>query len=82
MIHQSFPSISSFVIRFVQAEPQNPSSAPAFRGSIHHIQSDQELSFTRWADALAFMEQFVPAELLDLAAQPIDPTDKSQIRSE
>ncbi len=75
MIHQSFPSISSFVIRFVQEEPRDPSAVPAFRGSIHHIQSDQELSFTRWVDALAFMEQFVPAELLGLAAQPVDRTD-------
>jgi hypothetical protein len=66
MDKRSSPQISSFVLRFVQDEPAKPADMLAFRGSIRHIQSDQELAFTRWIDALNFMEQFVPGEVFHL----------------
>lgn len=59
------PNISSFIIRFVHAEPASGTSveAPApFRGSIRHIQSDREIIFLRWEDAVEFIRQFVPLE--------------------
>jgi len=64
------PQISSFVLRFVRDEHFSLSGAPTFRGSIRHIQSDQELAFTRWMDALNFMSQFVPGEVFHLTDMP------------
>lgn len=59
------PLISSFVIRFVTNEvqetiedtPQHP-----FRGSIRHIQSDEEINFHVWQDAVEFIRRYVPLE--------------------
>ncbi|HBY08511.1 MAG TPA: hypothetical protein DEH22_12260 [Chloroflexi bacterium] len=63
MDHHSSPQISSFVLRFVQDEPINLTDQPLVRGSIRHIQTDQERAFTQWADAVDFMRQFIPAEI-------------------
>ncbi|MGD8406381.1 MAG: hypothetical protein PVJ21_22180 [Anaerolineales bacterium] len=55
------PNISSFVIRFVidsEAE-QNPAT---YRGAIRHIQTDEELTFSRWEDVENFIRRFVPLE--------------------
>lgn len=68
MDRQAPPSITSFVIRFVYAESPtsgdlaDKSKAP-YRGAIRHIQSDQEISFVEWHEALTFMSQFMPLEL-------------------
>lgn len=56
------PSITSFVIRFVHAGPDLGTSAPAYRGTIRHIQTDQEVAFTRWNDVVAFVKRFVSIE--------------------
>ena len=68
----STPRISSFILRFVEEESGELPARPVLRGSIRHIQSDQELAFTRWSDALAFMERFVPVEGLDSGGQSAD----------
>jgi hypothetical protein len=61
------PHIDSFVIRFVfleaETERSSPSLAPAYRGSITHVQSDQELVFNSWQDAVEFIQRFVPVSL-------------------
>jgi hypothetical protein len=55
------PNITSFVIRFVHAEPGSADAAVLpCRGSVTHVQTNQEFSFTQWADAVAFMQRFVP----------------------
>lgn len=36
------------------------SSAASYRGSIRHIQTEEELNFNAWADAVAFITRFVP----------------------
>jgi hypothetical protein len=69
MDNQPIPNITSFVIRFVHLEPNSSEGAaelqtPACRGSITHVQSNQEFSFTQWADAVAFMQRFVPIHVL------------------
>ena len=66
MDHQSSPQISSFVLRFVQDEPDHLTDQPVVRGSIRHVQTDQERAFTHWADAVDFMRQFVPSETFDV----------------
>jgi hypothetical protein len=57
------PNISSFVIRFVidRSDDAHPDSA-TYRGSIRHIQSDEEMNFSAWNEAVAFIHRFVPLE--------------------
>ena len=59
------PLITSFVIRFVQNEVQEAveeSGQSLFRGSIRHIQSDEEINFHVWEDAVEFIRRYVPLE--------------------
>ena len=57
------PSIKSFVIRFVVDETlSGKESQPFYRGAIRHIQSDEELNFNTWEDAVAFIQRYVPLE--------------------
>ena len=70
MDDQLSPRISSFVLRFVQDEPDKPMAQPAYRGSIQHVQTNQELSFTHWEDAILFMAQFIPLEVFKHTEQP------------
>jgi hypothetical protein len=73
------PQIASFVIRFVWDQPdiltsdvvasqssdqmQTDFAAPAYRGAIRNIQTDEEMAFTRWQDAMEFINRFVPLVL-------------------
>ena len=54
------PNITSFIIRFIHPDPAVQPGAREFRGAIRHIQTDEEISFTRWEDALEFMKRYVP----------------------
>ncbi len=56
--------VVSFVLRFVYDKPSGESSDPAtdWHGLIRHVQSSEERRFTRWADAVAFIEQYVRVE--------------------
>jgi hypothetical protein len=71
---ETSPTISSFVIRFVHAEGAAPEQPPAslptppYRGTIRHVQTDQEQAFTRWEDAVAFIQRFVPLLVLEQAS--------------
>jgi hypothetical protein len=61
------PHIDSFVIRFVLleagAERSSSNLSPAYRGSITHVQSDEELVFNRWEDAVDFIQRYIPIGL-------------------
>ena len=70
MDDQLSPRISSFVLRFIQDEPDKPVEQVVYRGSIRHVQTDQELSFTHWEDAILFMAQFIPIEVFKHAVHP------------
>lgn len=52
------PNISSFVIRIIVQE--EVAGLPSLRGTVRHVQSDQEINFNRWDEAEAFMQSFVP----------------------
>ena len=56
-------TISSFVIRFVEDKSQ-PSAAAKYRGTIRHVQSDDSLSFTSWADAEFFIQRYISLETM------------------
>lgn len=71
-------NISSFLIRFVDAAQTNQEARSAYRGRIRHIQSGDEVSFTRWAEATDFIQRFFP--LKDVDPRPL--TDSSGITQE
>ncbi len=55
------PDIKSFVLRFIVTEspdPLDPRPA-AVRGVIRHIQTDEEISFTHWEDAVQFIGAYL-----------------------
>jgi hypothetical protein len=51
----------SFVLRFVCEGLANLADKPAgeWHGVLRHVQSNTELHFTRWEDAVAFIAQHV-----------------------
>jgi len=51
----TFPTISSFVIRFVVE-----SALDTYRGEIRHIQTNEEIHFNSWQDAVEFIQRYVP----------------------
>jgi hypothetical protein len=62
MVDDSFPNITSFMIRFIEEGPTDSAGEPVYRGFIRHIQTDKEIVFTRWQDAMTFMEKYVSIE--------------------
>ena len=55
-------TITSFVIRFIQSGDESTSKWEAralCRGAIRHVQSNQEHNFTRWSEAVDFIQKFV-----------------------
>jgi hypothetical protein len=68
-------NISSFLIRFIDAAQSNHEAKSTYRGLIRHIQSGDEVSFTRWAEATDFIQRFFPLKDVD----PRPPTDSSGI---
>jgi hypothetical protein len=56
----------------VHEKPADPAGMVSWRGAIRHIQSDQELTFIHWCEALDFMQQFLPPNAFD-QAQPSKP---------
>ena len=55
------PNISSFVIRFV-VDSEAGQIPATYRGAIRHIQTDEELAFSRWEDVENFIRRFVPLD--------------------
>lgn len=53
------PFVTSFVIRFVREQTAPDLEANPYRGTIHHVQSNQEIAFTRWQDAVDFIKRFI-----------------------
>lgn len=54
--------ISSFIIRFTECKLEN--HAIINRGLIRHIQSNKELKFKSWDEAVDFMKIYVPLPLV------------------
>jgi hypothetical protein len=67
------PNIDSFVIRFIHqplSEKPQESGTPlslaagqGVRGSVRHVQTNQEKGFTNWEEVEEFIRQYVPALL-------------------
>lgn len=58
MTHDSQPDICSFVIRFVREPKDESAKARLYRGAIRHVQTDEEVGFTQWQDAVNFIQQY------------------------
>jgi hypothetical protein len=56
------PDITSFVIRFVHPTPADQGYSRKYHGSIRHVQTDREIIFTNWEEAVSFIEGFVSLE--------------------
>jgi len=56
------PDITSFVIRFVHPPASERMNLVKYHGSIRHIQTNRELNFTQWEEAVSFIRSFVPLE--------------------
>ncbi|MBI4787346.1 MAG: hypothetical protein HY782_09910 [Chloroflexi bacterium] len=56
-----FPRVESFVLRFVQDLPRDEQSdrARGWHGAIVHVQTNEEKSFARFADVIAFIARYV-----------------------
>ena len=53
------PDITSFVIRFVHPTAPGREKIGKYHGSIRHVQTNREINFTRWEEAVSFIEGFV-----------------------
>ena len=57
------PSVESFVLRFVQDAPSNGAdSARQWHAVVVHVQTNEEKTFTDFADAVAFIARYVPIQ--------------------
>lgn len=57
------PNISSFVIRFVVDNAVAGEQSPLpYHGAIRHIQTEEEINFSSWEEAVSFIRRFVPLE--------------------
>ena len=63
MEEKLYPDVASFLIRFVEGQP-NADGVSSYRGVVRHVQTDKELSFTSWEEVEAFIKLVVPLETL------------------
>jgi hypothetical protein len=75
---------ASFLVRFTQDMWQSEQGEPkiAWRGHIRHIQSDEEIRFTDFSEAVAFMQQQMQAlteEALEALSEQAQTGDKSAL---
>ena len=56
------PDITSFVIRFVHSASSDRETSQKYHGCIRHVQTNREVNFTRWEEAVSFIEGFVSLE--------------------
>jgi hypothetical protein len=55
-------NLASFVLRFVLDESPSPragGSPPRWHGVIQHVQTNEEMHFARWEEAVAVIKQYV-----------------------
>jgi hypothetical protein len=61
------PNITSFVIRFVHHLNPSGEAALPCRGTIHNVQTNEEIAFAHWDDAVAFIQRYVAIIELDVS---------------
>jgi hypothetical protein len=64
MESDNYPLFMSFMIRFVLESPSShDGEKPHYRGTIRHIQSNEDLNFNTFDDAIKFIQRFMPLEI-------------------
>lgn len=59
------PRVESFVLRFIADLPSDGAeSAQHWHGVVVHVQSNEEKTFTHFADAVAFIARHVPGDFV------------------
>jgi hypothetical protein len=55
------PRVESFVLRFIEdsARAETSGVAPSWHGVVLHVQTNEEMIFADFADAVAFMRRYV-----------------------
>jgi hypothetical protein len=64
----TLPLISSFIIRFVVDDAS--AEIESYHGTVRHIQTAEEISFTEWREATEFMHRFVQLDELQPPSSP------------
>lgn len=61
------PRVESFVLRFVSDAPEEGVTPGArnWHGTVVHVQTNEEKTFTAFADVVAFIERYVPVGSLN-----------------
>jgi hypothetical protein len=75
------PRVESFVLRFVHDVAEEGASVPtehAWRGIVVHVQSNTEVNFTEFADAVAFIARYLPVG--DFVFQTEDEGPQSEMK--
>jgi len=61
MEDKKVPEVASFLIRFVKDQTK-PDGELSYRGVVQHIQTNEQILFTHWAEVEAFIQQLIPLE--------------------
>jgi hypothetical protein len=66
------PRVESFVLRFVQDAPNG--GASGWHAVVVHVQTNEEKTFSDFADAVAFIARYVPLGDFVFKAEDVSPT--------
>jgi hypothetical protein len=58
MEDETYPKVISFVLRFVQ-DSTEAEARKNYRGVIRHVQSNQEVIFSRWSEVETYIAHFI-----------------------
>ena len=59
MDENTYPDVESFVIRYIMVRTRTDPQIN-YRGGIKYLQTDEELGFTDWQEAVYFINKFGP----------------------
>ena len=59
LVSPDSPRVESFVVRFVHDAAENAADVRAWHAVVVHVQSNEEKTFTEFADAVAFIARYV-----------------------
>ena len=66
-------TIASFILRFIQEhDSESDPSGVAWRGVIRHVQTNEQIRFTRLDPALAFIARYVDITSETMSNEPIN----------
>ena len=67
-------TIASFVVRFTQETPAADLPGSGWRGVVQHVQTSEQVRFTRIDDALSFIGEFIDLH------NPLQPMEEEAVQ--